>query len=419
MLDINFILEQESLSRKSSLLKNIKLTLESLLFDRSNSNASYNSLWHNFNGNVNRFCRCIFEILSDGLILENLELARRPTTSSHPDQSNQIFNMSSSFSATSHSASSPQAFEDYSSSSRSNFSTSLSSTRSLWSFLFFLFTEELANQNRPYSGSAGGDGLAQFRVILEQLDTNKRFMSLNSYDQSLQHEFPGVNQTAMDWIFYSLRQRMLLEQLRFLNENRHNLQRFYIHGAFLMDASFCADFLIYVQAFEQDNYAILNQVKNVCVSYLIEEQHKRSSNRSSRLDLTVDTTNIAEPPGPPTNMKLLASAQEKVRQHRRIHSFPNIQINLLKKSSTENKEKESSQTGPNDKSNAGILMSRNAIILENSDVGVSTAELTNDKDETLTINELKRPTEVPKIELNSNPIDFEENGKFYFRVLKT
>lgn len=127
MLDLHYILEQEDLGRKIAFLNDIKLSIESIQFDRSAQNTSYSAMWHrNMNGNVNRLCRSILLILSDGFVLDEFRLYIQ---------------------------------------NREN-STISGSLVSLWSFLCFYFGDELLKigDNECYNVA-----LVEFQGILEQI----------------------------------------------------------------------------------------------------------------------------------------------------------------------------------------------------------------------------------------------------------
>jgi hypothetical protein len=426
MLDLNFLIEQEDLNRKSSLLKNVKLTFESLLFDRSN--ASYNSLWHNFNGNVNRFCRSILEILHDGFILD--QTATQPAAAaaaaalSSSNQSNSVFKFSSSGSTNSTQAGSTD---------------NLAYHKSLWTFLVQFYTDELANSTETCSRTA----LLAFKTIYEQLLNSQRIMESNSYSpssdfyqQQQQQQQPNdlITDSTNDWIFASLRHHKLHPQLQCMVENRRLLEKCYTNNAFVLDSSFLADFLLYVQAFESDDYTVLSGVRNVGINILIEEQ-RRTSNRSSRVDLNEIVVSGggggADVNGPLllTATTLTTTGHDKfVKQHRRIHSFPNMQINLFKKSPVavvaagDGSAASSISTSQNESSNNN---NNDSTLYENQlDGSVSQ----NSSSQNMSISEKQQQlnqqwtqstsstVSVPKFTLNSEPIEVESQGNssFYF-----
>lgn len=117
------------------------------------------------------------------------------------------------------------------------------------------------------------------------------------------------------------------------SSSRPTLAKFFKSNSFILDETFFKDFLIYIRAFEQDNISLLNETR-----HFKQSNSKPNSKNSSRLDLSIlsegqeekmetdggDLMTVA-------NMKLLNLSENKKSKHRRIHSFPNIQINLLKK----------------------------------------------------------------------------------------
>ncbi len=347
-------------------------------------------MWHNFNGNINRFCRSILEILSDGLQLESFEPCQhRPQpvlALSSSNQSNSMFKLSSS------------------TSTRSN-STHVSSTedltsgqKSMWTFLVYLFNEEFNNENNA--------PVAEFRTICEQLLNRQRIMESINYDQQLSAQ-NQVTDSTMDWIFASLRQHKLHVQLQAFANSRHLLGRYYARNAFLMNDSFFNDFLIYIRAFETEDHTLISEVRNVGVNFMIEEQR---SNRSSRVDLT----DIG------TGSRLLSVNHEssKIKHHRRIHSFPNIQINLLKKNET-------GLLGNNNSAVNSITSSlhsgniNDTTLFENSDQSLS-HDGSDNNNKSNSFSEQHRMNQshsssasVPKFTLNNEPIEISDSkGNF-------
>jgi hypothetical protein len=381
MLDLNYIIEKEDLIRKSNLLKNTKLTLESLIFDRSNSN-SFNTLWHSFNGNLNRFCRSIIDILSDGFLFESFGF-----TPSQLNQNEMIGNsslrLSNSFSISqSSSIINDDLFGQFYQDSVSQ--TVQNSSGAFWSFLVYLFTEKLLNTSNAADLVESNVALVEFKTILDQIVSNKQFSDSNS-----------ENDLILDWISNSLRQRKLLIQLKCLNQNRNCLQRYYKKGAFINDKSYFDDFLIFIRAFEQENYKILNQVKYNKLNAILDQDESMmiiDSSSSSTLDLN-------EAKNESLGKKLLNSYNNapneggsgKRQQHRRIHSYPRIQINLFKKNSINSPDSRDQQS------------STDTSINQNFDSN------NNSNEPKIVNNELK----IPKLTLNSNEINLDDDkGRF-------
>ena len=65
----------------------------------------------------------------------------------------------------------------------------------------------------------------------------------------------------LEWIIYSLRQNILLNQLTFLVGDEKNVRNYYKSSAFLLDRSFADDFLNYIRAYELRDFNILSRVK--------------------------------------------------------------------------------------------------------------------------------------------------------------
>lgn len=290
MLDLNFLIEQQDLNRKSNLLKNLKISLESLMFENNNNNNA--SSWTSFNGSAIMFCRNIFEILKDGI-----RTAPNRAESEH-----------------------------------------------LWLFLVLLL---MPKPSQVPCDSAQND----FKSVQNQIGTKTN---------EKKHE-----DLLIDWIFYSLRHHSLLNQVNFVLGQVDRVREYFKPNSFLLDQSFVDDFLVYLRAFEKNNYALLSKIKKnlfqlnsqieKCENYM----KKYKSINLSDVELANDKYSLDWSPSGgselvkiekidsfsnvnvvPISSSLTNNNRGPVNQHRRMHSFPNIQINLAKK------EKESKSEAP-------------------------------------------------------------------------
>jgi len=413
MLDINF-LKQEDQNRKVALLKQVKTSLESLMFDRS-SNASANFA-HSFNGVITMFCRCILAVLEDGIILpeqsapnqNQLQIAiandtampflfsspssleSSPTTSySASPHHNQYMQQSIQFFNSPSNSSSPNSRKTTINSITNSSSSGLSPTsQNLWSFVLYVFNEyylqnsnETDDEKRKLLESVA---YKDFKTIYAEI-TAKPSLNSNQIDNESMTSL-SCN-IALEWISVSLRRRILLNQLVYvLSLDEVLLRRFYKANSFALDRSFVKDFLVYIRAFEEKNYDILNRVKcnffNTSkvrsstdafngasdTNNLTLQQHQQHHIGQHRKQKSMDfatTTMKPEENGIVTNVSKSQNdyeidkvnlenaisthslnsslielkinelnAMPKMRNsHRRMHSFPNIQVNMLKKNS--------------------------------------------------------------------------------------
>jgi hypothetical protein len=411
MLDINF-LKQDDQNRKVSLLKQVKTSLESLMFDRS-SNASANFA-HSFNGVITMFCRCILAVLEDGVILPEHNLVNNDTLSqvattpmpfpfSSPSSLDSSPSASYSASATNQFLNSPSNSSSPNSrkttiNSMGNFGTSggggvgmMSQTnQAVWSFVLYVFHEYyLQNSNEADDEKRKqleNVAYKDFKTIYVEITASKSTngISHNNHHHHTDNETSmTTNNFALEWISNSLRRRLLLNQLIYiLSLDEILLRQYYKANSFVLDRSLVKDFLVYIRAFEEKNYDILNKVK--CNFFSSTNKARASTDGFNILE---ETTNKLELPHHQThhyhrkqksmdfvvtnmmlqnreesqvdhyggldNVKLENSlsphslnnslielkinelnAMPKMRNsHRRMHSFPNIQVNILKKNS--------------------------------------------------------------------------------------
>lgn len=256
-LALNYLLEQQDLKRKSNLLKNLKMSLESLMLDKANSSPiSFGT----FNGNATMFCRYIFDILTDGVLLAPVN-------------------------------------------------------QTVWSFVSSLNSQ--ADFKNVYS---------QLKIRLDSIEVEKT----NENYESL----------ILEWIFYSLRQCSFFIQLKCLLKQERLLITSYAKNAFLRDSVYFDDFLVYIRAFESNNYSILSKIKKNI--FHLNTQIEQSENNitkifsgggsinSSRTSMDERVDSFTSIPVGSYTKKTLTLANS-TSQHRRMHSFPNIQLNLNKK----------------------------------------------------------------------------------------
>jgi hypothetical protein len=140
MFDINYI-KQEELLRKISLLKQVKVTLESVMFDRSSNGSS--NFAHGFNGVITIFCRYILAILEDGIIGKNPFLfSSSSSLSSSPTTS---YGASPYFMQ--HLANTPSTCSSPNSRKATLNSATSCHSQALWSFVLYVFNEYSLQSN--------------------------------------------------------------------------------------------------------------------------------------------------------------------------------------------------------------------------------------------------------------------------------
>lgn len=107
----------------------------------------------------------------------------------------------------------------------------------------------------------------------------------------------------LEWIIYSLRQNILFNQLVYLLSKEAQIQAFYQPGAFLMDRTYVEDFLNYMKAYEIRDYSLLSKVKRnffeVQTSSSTSSQPVR--NRSQNNSQSGDSLRSSSATSPPAN----------------------------------------------------------------------------------------------------------------------
>lgn len=357
MFDIHSQMKQEDTSRKTNLLKQIKISIESLMFESS----SAANRWQNV-GVLSILARHILAILEDGFILN--ESTNTTSSSSSP-------NLSLVHSRTT----------TLSSLSALDLNSDLS--HALWSFILVVFTSDSQKPNVKNSH-------------LEQI-VRKDFESIHNQIKSKEHDPtieppPPPNEESINvnmplsWIKTSLRQTVLLNQLVYLSSDSTLIEKYYQTSAFLLDRMFVNDFLNYIKACESRDYTVLRKIKckfftpahestrspGGSTTTSSDKNSHRSASSSHASSLTSqthpftngcyisingsnnnsnNTSGVIETASSPTssihtnsennNNSLIEIAVNEVilsnklkqqqQTHRRMHSFPNIQINEAKR----------------------------------------------------------------------------------------
>ncbi len=239
MLDTNLLIRQEELNNKLVLLKQIKIILESLMFD--NQSFSARSSWQNFSGTMTIFARHILAVLEDGLSTNADTLPNSPAHS--PLSCSPIQHRTSTV------------------------STSSSATRMI-NLLWLLITNNLllADETSETPDSVQEDLSAKkdftsFYVQLSDTDQTLATRKLSTVSSKSILSISDQCNLPLEWIIYSLRQNILLNQLRFLVRNEKQMRCYYKPGAFLLDRSFSDDLFNYIRAYELRDFSMLSKVK--------------------------------------------------------------------------------------------------------------------------------------------------------------
>ena len=173
---------------KLELLKQIKITLESLMFGAGSSSGGFANTWHKFNGMNIIFCKHILSILQDGFQASSVNITIQQLR--HQQQLSLVSSSSSL-----DSASSPEQFQMNTASTSSSASNSRKTTQTsfgsshllngpnqeaFWTFILFVLTDinSLKSDNRG-TDSRSVESLAKkdFKVICNQL---REQLKLNS-----------------------------------------------------------------------------------------------------------------------------------------------------------------------------------------------------------------------------------------------
>ena len=265
MLDLNSLIKQDDLNRKLTLLKQIKIVLESLMFD--NGCMSARSSWQNFSGTMTIFSRHVLAILED-----NIVIVEAASCGSEPYPAPFTFSPATSLSCSPirHSRSSTN-----SSQGTVDSRTSRSSSNALWLFVTSvlhphnqkldkneaIITKELASVEI----AAKKDFNLIFNQLMSQHSTDEDNASRKLSEVSMKSNAstavePQAN-LSLEWISQSLRQNILLNQLMFLLCDESQTRSYYRKSAFVLDRSFVEDFLNYIRAYEKRDYSILSKIK--------------------------------------------------------------------------------------------------------------------------------------------------------------
>lgn len=326
MLDINSMIKQDDSNHKINLLKQIKISIESLVFDASLT--SNRSSWQS-QGVMSILSRHILSILEDDLVMndQNLSVSCSP-----------INNYKS-----------PSRSTTISSIGTVELTSNSEMDQVIWTFVLYVFYND-SNELKENDLSAKKD----FEAIFSQLKDNNDHITL-------------------DWITLSLKQNVLLNQLVYLFNDKSIIEKFYRSNAFILDRLYLTDFLNYIKACETRDYTILKKIKckffspnhQINKSPIIDKTNTRSSTNTSSshassfnsqnnqyiapiYDLSDSSLSIAANSAINTDSIIELAINEinlnnKMKHtHRRMHSFPNIQINEAKRKMIVNSNIESS-----------------------------------------------------------------------------
>ena len=264
---------QADLNRKLNLLKQLKITFESLLFNANSTNSP--KVWSN--GIMIIFTKNIQAILQDELIESN-EVRIAEQQQQRPQ----------SFSLYSSSYNAAPRHNTVSSSSSSSFQPqpvpTLTSNQ-LWSYIVNTLKHSQVTDEEA-------------KKLLIKLDNEFNINKINNKNVNI----------CLDWIISSLKSYTLLKQLKALYEERTNaFYAYYKKSSILNDNLFLRDFLIYISAYESQDF---NRLDDIQVFKIYNQQKRMSIDQSNNRLLTVSSHEI--------HLKL------KPNNHRRLHSCPII-----------------------------------------------------------------------------------------------
>ena len=124
------------------------------------------------------------------------------------------------------------------------------------------------------------------------------------------------NQILLDWICISLRNKTFLEQFNYLFRFPENLRKCYQKFAFILDDQFLNDFIVCIQAYENNDSKLLNN----CKIDLINSSKIHTGLKNNSVNLSIRQTELSHS-HLETNLK-----REFQNKHRRINSYPIMQI---------------------------------------------------------------------------------------------
>jgi hypothetical protein len=325
MLDINTLIKQEDLNRKLNLLKQIKLSIESLMFDTTtNTNrSSCHSL-----GIITILSRHVLAILEDNIDTTNDNMSNSPGTGAN------------------NSRSITQSSIEVTSLLQNN-----EIDDALWCFILFTFKSDNNNNNNNNELIAK----KEFELIYTQIKLVKEQELADNMTNNNDFNF------AFNWILACLRQNLLFNQMSYLLADLNLIEKFYKPLAFLQDRLFVNDFLNLIKAYETRDYNILKKIKRNFYTTTINNNDNNNKNiRSLTTTTTTNTTATSSSSSSHTssinlqnhfneiplilssdnnnNKSLIELAINEINltsklknTHRRMHSIPNIQINEAKR----------------------------------------------------------------------------------------
>jgi hypothetical protein len=325
MLDINTLIKQEDSNRKLNLLKQIKLSIESLMFDTTtNTNrSSCHSL-----GIITILSRHVLAILEDNIDTTNDNMSNSPGTGANNSRSI----TQSSIEVTSLLLQNNEIDD------------------ALWCFILFTFKSDNNNNNNNNNEMIAKK---EFELIYTQIKRVK--------EQELADNMTNDFNFAFNWILACLRQNLLFNQMSYLLADSNLIEKFYKPLAFLQDRLFVNDFLNLIKAYETRDYNILKKIKRNFFTTTINNNENNNKNiRSLTTTPTTNTTATSSSSSSHTssinlqnhfneiplilssdnnnNKSLIELAINEINltsklknTHRRMHSIPNIQINEAKR----------------------------------------------------------------------------------------
>ena len=293
---------KEDYNRKLNLLKQIKISMESLMFD--NGRIPSRSSMHLSQGILTKFSRNILAILEDGFLVEDTTIGstQLPFVFSPGDSASSYYETNQS-----------------------------EKSKCIWTFISSILDETDLTQPSSYNEKFVKK---EFKQLKEKLSS-----SIRTYDNSIP---TGLQNFAFEWINESMLNFSLLTQLSFMLGDPLILRGRYSPGSFVLDQSFVDDLFTYVIAYEKRDFKILAKVKRIFFSPEIESlnepkrSHSKSINNSPKNSdsFTASITSTSSTSNDEKNSLIERAVMElnvNKLKHRRLNSFPSIQINLAKK----------------------------------------------------------------------------------------
>lgn len=128
------------------------------------------------------------------------------------------------------------------------------------------------------------------------------------------------NQILLDWISISLRNKTFLEQFNYIFQFPEKLKECYQNFAFILDEKFLDDFIVCIQAYENNDSKLLNNCKiDLINTPKIQKEFKNNSDYLSigKIELSHSALD--------SNLESYPK-REIQNKHRRINSYPIMQI---------------------------------------------------------------------------------------------